>query len=476
MKTRFLIPAFLVSLLTVGSYSNILHVPATYATIQAAINSSSNEDTVLVEPGTYMENINFRGKKIVLTSKYYLNNDPIFINTTIINGSSPTQPDSASCVRITSGEDSTTVLQGFTLTGGTGTKWQDIHGAGRYREGGGILIELSSPIIQNNIIINNQATNTQGVTSAGGGGLRIGDGNPRILNNAILFNTARYGPGIVLNYTGCIIKNNIICSNSGGQDYNGGSGIWGLNNFSGGFPKIIENNTIVNNSAAVGTAGILVWSTTLIIRNNIIWGNTSPSGTQILLSGGIANVTYCDVQGGFTGAGNISQEPLFADTNYILNNNSACIDKGDSSFIYNDPVDPQHTDFAKYPAKGTVRNDMGAYGGPGSEMLSTSFIGIRRNTNQVPNGFRLFQNYPNPFNPTTEIRFNVPFDVSRETSNVKIIVFDITGKTISALVDEQLLPGFYEMAWNGSNFTSGVYFYELQINSISETKKMILLK
>jgi hypothetical protein len=475
MKIKFLFTVFLALLTAPVSYPNILHVPGTYTTIQSAIVASTDGDTILVEPGTYMENINFRGKKIVLTSKYYINNDPSFINNTIINGSNPSQPDSASCVRITSGEDSTAVLQGFTITGGTGTKWQDIHGAGRYREGGGILIELSSPVIQNNIIIYNQATNTQGVTSAGGGGLRIGDGNPKILNNAVLFNSARYGPGIVLNYTGCIIKNNIISSNSGGQDYNGGSGIWALNNIITGLPKIIENNTIVNNSATVGTGGILCWSTILVIRNNIIWGNTSPSGVQIQLSGGSVNVTYSDIQGGYTGSGNLNIAPLFADTNYILSDNSPCVDKGDSSLIYNDPEDPQHTGSAKYPSKGSTRNDIGAYGGPGAERLSESLIGIR-NENHFPVHYELLQNYPNPFNPVTKIGFFIPFYVSRETSNLQILIYDITGRQISTLVNGRVVPGFHEIQWDGSDYPSGIYFYRLHVNGFSETKKMILLK
>jgi hypothetical protein len=476
MKKIFFIIFILTFLGVTEAYSNILHVPGSYATIQSAINSSSNGDTVLVEPGTYLENINFRGKRIVVTSRYYLNNDPTFINSTIINGSSPSQPDSASCVRITSGEDSTTVLQGFTITGGTGTKWEDIHNAGRYREGGGILIELSSPVIQNNIIINNQATNTQGVTSAGGGGMRIGDSYPMILNNAILFNSGRYGPGIVLNYTGCIIKNNVICSNSGGQDYNGGSGIWAWQNISTGLPKIFENNSIVNNSATVGTAGILVWSTTVTIRNNIVWGNSSPSGVQILLLSGIANVTYCDVQGGYTGAGNINLDPVFADTNYILNNNSTCVDKGDSSTIYNDPEDPQHLGFAKYPSRGTIRNDMGAYGGKGTDLISGMLIGIIRQNSQVPGNFKLSQNYPNPFNPATKISFYIPYYVSRETSNVKIIVYDIAGRIISVLLDDNLMPGKYEVKWDGTNYASGIYFYKLLTDGFSETNKMILIK
>src|SRR5437867_3271666 len=95
------------------SHALIRNVPGGYPTIQSAINASVNGDTILVEPGTYTENINFRGKRVVLTSRYYLNYDPSYINTTVINGSNPSNPDTASCVIINSGEDSTTVLQGF---------------------------------------------------------------------------------------------------------------------------------------------------------------------------------------------------------------------------------------------------------------------------------------------------------------------------------------------------------------------------
>jgi hypothetical protein len=142
---------------------------------------------VLVEAGTYYENINFRGKQIVLTSRFYITHDPATIWATVINGSTPSQPDSASCVIFNSHEDSTTVLQGFTITGGTGTKWQDENGPGRYREGGGILIALSSPVIQFNII-HNRVNDLTGVVGTGGGIER--GGHQRIYNN-IMNNTEK---------------------------------------------------------------------------------------------------------------------------------------------------------------------------------------------------------------------------------------------------------------------------------------------
>lgn len=450
------------------SYSTIINVPGQQPTIQAGINASSNGDTVLVEPGTYMENVNFRGKRIVLTSRYFMNNDPAMIVNTIINGSTPVNPDTASCVIISSGEDSTTVLQGFTLTGGTGTRWDDEHAPGNiYREGGGILIQYSSPVIQNNIIRNNQAINTSGSVSAGGGGIRMGDSNPKVYNNIIMQNQGIYGPGIVLNYSGGTFKNNIVCLNSGGAAFNGGGAFWILSNSAAG-PRILENNTILNNSSNVGTGGILCIGSSVTIRNNIIRGNTSPGNTQIMGGG---TVTYCNVQNGFAGPGNISADPLFADSNYILQNGSPCVDAGDSSIVYNDPQDPGNPQSALYPSRGGLRNDMGAYGGPLRRILTSGLIGIQGNGTITPNNFSLHQNYPNPFNPSTMISFDII-----KGGLVKLIVYDVTGKEVSRLIDSYKQAGKYDLVFNAGNLPSGIYFYVLNAGIESSTKKMILLK
>ncbi len=464
MKRLFLLILALV-LVPICTYSTIKNVPAQYSTIQAGINASVNGDTVLVAPGTYMENINFRGKNIVLTGTYYQTGNLSLIGQTIINGSTPLSADTGSCVIISNHEDSTTVLQGFAITGGSGTKWNDEHFAGIYREGGGILVQYSSPIIQNNIIYNNIVTNISGVSSTGGGGVRIGDSYVRFYNNVVMNNTGRYGAGIVLNYTGGEYYNNVITANYGSFEFGAGSGMWLNNVFSR--PCTITNNTISGNSSTAGTCGVYGGSFAKL-RNNIIWGNTSPSNIQASSS---MNITYSDIQGVYPGSGNININPLFADSNYVLQISSPCIDKGDSSLIYYDVEDPNNATFAKYPSRGGLRNDMGAYGGPLARLITNQLIGIPNIGSESPVVFALYQNYPNPFNPATKIAFDIPI-----SEFASLTVYDILGKEVSVIFNEYKQEGRYTVDFNGTALSSGIYFYTLHSGNYAITKKMILNK
>jgi hypothetical protein len=352
--------------------ANTHKVPDDYFTIQEAINAAVDGDTVLVSEGTYQENINFRGKNIVVSSYYGITGDVSYINNTIIDGSNPVYPDTASCVLIISGEDSTAVLQGFTLTGGKGTKWPDEHDAGTFVEGGGIFVTLSSPTINNNLIVNNEAINSPaGTVSAGGGAIRCGDGSPRIINNIILNNKGMYGGGIVLNYcSNSLIANNIINGNrvyeatSNRQTF-GGGGLWIYASIPGNdTPNIIENNTIIGNSSNSVGGGIRIWYADANVRNNIVWNNFQSDNQQIHLTGSNTIIEYNDVEYGFEGIGNISLPPSFADSSFYLNFDSPCIDAGNPEIQYNDPEDPNSSGNALWPAMGTIRNDIGAYGGP----------------------------------------------------------------------------------------------------------------
>ncbi len=111
--------------------------------------------------------------------------------------------------------------------------------------------------------------------------------------------------------------------------------------------------------------------------------------------------------------------------------------------------------------------------GPWSTVWSfrTALVGIQPFSSEIPEAYELYANTPNPFNPTTDIRFDIP-----KSGLVTLKVFDLFGKEIETIVNERLEPGKYKAVINGSNLSSGVYFYQLVTNEFTSTKKMVLLK
>ena len=89
----------------------------------------------------------------------------------------------------------------------------------------------------------------------------------------------------------------------------------------------------------------------------------------------------------------------------------------------------------------------------------------------IANKFSLNQNYPNPFNPSTKIRFALP-----KSGNVTLKVFDISGQVVATLVNGNLQAGEFEYTLDGSNLSSGIYFYRIKSGEFTQTNKMILLK
>jgi hypothetical protein len=245
-------------------------------------------------------------------------------------------------------------------------------------------------------------------------------------------------------------------------------------NNNGSAGKTIENNTITGNSVL----GVYVWAGTPAMHNSILWGNTSP---QIAAHSGGLSVTYSDVQGVWSGTGNINLDPLFADTNYTLQAGSPCVDTGDTSAVYNDLADLLSPGNANLPSRGGLRNDIGAYGGPGAGMLPLFGVptGIISSGINLPMNYRLEQNYPNPFNPSTVIGYQLAGQ-----SHVTLKVYDLLGREVAALVNEVKSAGNYTATFNASNLPSGVYFYKIAVNTIStaqqgnfiSVKKMLLLK
>lgn len=107
----------------------------------------------------------------------------------------------------------------------------------------------------------------------------------------------------------------------------------------------------------------------------------------------------------------------------------------------------------------------------GTMETENSLSGGNEVSNVIPKEYALLQNYPNPFNPETSIKFDIP-----NASEVRLSVFDITGREIALLVNEKLEPGSYSMKWNGAQFASGIYFYRVQAGNFVQTKKMVLIK
>ena len=144
-KILFLIFNFI--LLSTFLHSATINIPADYATIQEGIDASANADTVLVQPETYVENINFNGKLITLGSLFLTTGDESYISSTIIDGNATSR-----VVSFLNGENSSAVLTGFTITNGSTS-----YGAGIYCNG-------ASPTLENLVIKDN-------TTTIGGGGV-----------------------------------------------------------------------------------------------------------------------------------------------------------------------------------------------------------------------------------------------------------------------------------------------------------------
>jgi hypothetical protein len=232
--------------------ASIIHVPADQPTIQAGITSASAGDTIFVAPGTYIENVNFLGKAIRVTSEQ----GPA---VTIIDGNG-----NGSVVTFASSESSQSVLEGFTIRNG--------NASASFLEGGGVRIADSSPTITGNVISDNRA-------GSAGGGIGIHGGSPLIQNNVIRNNgqTNGYsgGPGgggiSIVSVSSPQIISNEISNNSWSS---GG----GLSLFSAGSPTI-QNNVISNNSAnSQGGGFYIVNQSDADIVQNLIIGNTSPKG------------------------------------------------------------------------------------------------------------------------------------------------------------------------------------------------------
>ena len=461
----------------------VLSVPYDYQTIQQGINASSDDDTVLVYPGTYDENINFEGRVLTLGSLYLYTGNYSHISSTIIDGDS-----SGSVVTFENGEDSSAVITGFTIRNGLAE-----NGGGIYcfysaptimdniisentaiSEGGGVFCFFSNPLISNNVIQENNAISGGGIdcrysnpvisgnrlirneVSWEGGGIFCRDNSmPMIQGNEIRENRADDGGGISCRYSNPSISNTAISSNSAER----GGGL-----FCVGSDPAIVNVVIAGNTAEYG-GGIFSLSSSPPIANAIVWYNVANDGPQIF--GDSPRITYSDIQGGWEGQGNIDVPPLFRDTTggdfHLMAIN--CGDSSDSPCI--DAGDPALSDSLLDCSRGlgATDSDMGAYGGGGM------MTGIDDVNPDVSRRLTLARNYPNPFNVSTSLEYNLP-----EVSYLTIDIFNILGQRVATLFDGKQQAGEHRITWHAAAFPSGVYFARLKTSKGSQSIKMVLLK
>ena len=279
--------------------------------------------------------------------------------------------------------------------------------------GGGICCDNSSyPTIEGCIILDNQSD------QCGAGVGSVGNSHPQLLRCLLYQNNCDGNGGAI----GCI----------------------------SGANAIITNCTVTANHAENYGGAIYSGYTSTIFLNTILWGDSASNQNNEIY--GYNGVTYSDIEGGYSGEGNLNTNPLFVDpsnADFHLQAESPCIDAGDPT----SPHDPDST-----------IADIGAF-----YFHHTGVSGW--NQPSFPTSFQLHQNFPNPFNPSTTITFSIPI-----RSEVKLSVFDIQGRKIGTLINDFRNPGDYRITFDGAKLASGSYFYQLSANNLNLTRRMILVK
>lgn len=271
------------------------------------------------------------------------------------------------------------------------------------------------------------------------------------------------------------LKNNIIANNTG---QNAGALI-----VKNSATLNAINNTIANNvSVASSGAQILNIGSTVNIMNTIFYG-----ASDILNLNGFFETTYSNMVNADSNTGNINQDPMFANpsassgyetatqfSDWLLQASSPCIDAGNPDAQYNDKEDPASPGNALYPSFGTLRNDMGAFGGQGQFngwVDSNEYIIIKPKNLSI-------SAYPNPFNPSVNIELNRS---KNNAENVHVDIYNVRGQKINNLFNQYTNEKTIRLSWNGIDkngkaMPSGIYFIKAVTESDATTKKIILLK
>jgi hypothetical protein len=362
--------------------ARVISVPDSAGTIQAGIDMASRGDTVLVAPGTYLENISWSGKSITLASHYLPSGDTMYIDSTVIDAN-----HASTGITCTSGVDTTALICGFTIRNGNGNgiycyggSPTITHNIIEYNtassDGGGVMMQGgAAPVIEHNIIRHNE-------TSSWGGGIYIFDGSsPRVRWNAFYDNGVAKGGAATRRDRARIVGGRMVePGEDPGPFVTNGGGIL-ITNYQGLVTRpAIHNNTIVDNEVTGQGGGIFSNRATPDIRNNIVVSN---EGYGIYSAESTLVCDYNDVWSNTTdyggaasaGTGALSACPLFVDSlthDYHLMAGSPCIDAGDPSL----PLDPDST-----------RSDMGAIYSPQTGIAGNPPAPVQRSLSVRPNPF-----------------------------------------------------------------------------------------
>ena len=389
-----------------------------FATIQKAVNNASNDDTVFVNSGLYVENIDWS-----------MANDVSLIGThmdsTIIDG--------GGLGKVIDNSDETAhpiEISNLTIQNGVSTG-----------KGGGISLKMVGELSLKNMRVDNNHAEK-------GGGVYIeGEGS------------ASFIPTVVH------IENSVISNNSA-DTYGGGIALSGAI-----ISSIIKNVTIVNNSAVDGGGGINAGSLGdyAIIANSIFWNN-QPTNADGMIFPYYSNI---DIP---IGPNNIFTDPLFVDgdNNFNLSDGSPCIDSGIDFLV----VDLSDQMLSGEIPDTLINLDSQSYNGIAPDMGAFEYGALVNvdETKVVPESFTLHQNYPNPFNPVTSIQYELPKD-----SFVNIRVYDLKGRLVTTLINREETAGYRAIKWagvddKGQPVSAGIYLYEINAGSFRKVKKMALVK
>jgi len=366
--------SILISFLSVSAHAKTLNVGKsnyTYSSIQTAIDSANDGDIVLVQDGTYVENISFNGKAVTLLSVH----DAF---RTVIDGNY-----NDVVVKFDSGEGSDSILNGFTIMNG------------KSEFCGGIYLKKSSPLLLNCIIKNNNST------SRNGGGIQCNEASPVIMNTIVSGNGAvEDGGGINLDngsnptIINCTISSNMALKDGGGIFFWGSSAtiintiFWGNVALKGSVSQSTSGNFTLSgltNSARDWLVKTLDWDGSWTDWRNFYKTMPPPPNSEISLQNySHISITYSNIQTGYTGDGNIDSNPMFvssANGDYNLNYNSPCIDKATNSTLANYDIDGTRRpkgngydigahEFCDAPVLYYIDADGDGYGGIGFNTLS----------------------------------------------------------------------------------------------------------